>query len=94
MPRSKLLAIVDAVKHWRHYLEGATYLITVLTNHSNLQRFMIKRDLRGQEAWWAQELAFYDFQIVYRPGKLNLADRPSYQIDYGIEKNPNQTKKD
>ena len=36
-PRRKLLAIVDAVKHWRHYLEEATYLITVLTNHSNLQ---------------------------------------------------------
>ena len=34
--RSKLLPIVDAVKHWRHYLEGATYPITVLTNHSNL----------------------------------------------------------
>ena len=50
MPKSKLLAIVDAVKLWRHYLEKATYLIMVLTNHSNLQRFMIKRDLRGQEA--------------------------------------------
>ena len=49
-PRSKLLAIVDAVKHWGHYLERATYPITVLTNHSNLQQFMTKRDLRSQNA--------------------------------------------
>ena len=76
-PRSKLLAIVNAVKHWRHYLERATYPITVLKNNSNLPQFMTKRDLRGQEAQWAQELASHDFQIVYRPGKLNPADRPS-----------------
>ena len=93
MPRSKLLAIVDAVKHWKHYLEGATYLITVLTDHSNLQRFMTKRDLRGQEAQWAQKLAFYDFQIVYRSGILNPADELFRQIDYGIEESPRPNQK-
>ena len=46
---------------------------------------MTKRDLRGQNAQWAQELAHYGFQIVYRPGKLNPADRPSRWVDYGIE---------
>ena len=49
---------------------------------------MTKRDLRGQEAQWAQELASYDFQIVYRAGKLNLADRPSHQINYDIKESP------
>ena len=61
MPRSELLAIVNAIKHWRHYLEEATYPIMVLTDYSNLQWFMTKRDLRGQEAQWAQKLAPYDF---------------------------------
>ena len=53
---------------------------------------MTKKDLRGQKAQWGQELAPYDFQIVYRPGKLNPADGPFRQIDYGIEKSsrPNQ----
>ena len=46
---------------------------------------MTKRDLKGQEAQWAQKLASYDFQIVYRLGKLNPADGPSSQIDYGIK---------
>ena len=92
-PQSKLLAIVDAIKHWRYYLKGAMHPITILTDHSNLQRFMTKRDLRGQEAQWAQELAHYDFQIVYRPGKLNPADGPSRWVDYGIEKNPKADQK-
>ena len=48
---------------------------------------MTKRDLRGQEAQWAQELAHYDFQIVYRPRNLNPANGLSCQVDYGIEKN-------
>ena len=54
---------------------------------------MTKRDLRGQEAQWAQKLAFYDFQIVYRPGKLNPADGLSRQIDYGIEESPKPDQK-
>ena len=49
---------------------------------------MTKRDFRGQEAQWAQELAPYDFQIVYKPRKLNLADGLSHQINYGIEASP------
>ena len=84
---------MDAVKHWKHYLEEATLLLTVLTNYSNLQQLMIKRDLKGQKAQWAQELTPYDFQIVYRPGKLNPADRQFCQIDYGIEESPRPDQK-
>ena len=84
---------MDAIKHWRHYLERAKHPITILTDHSNLQQFMTKRDLRGQEAQWAQELAHYDFQIVYTPQKLNPANRLSRQVDNGIEKNPKPDQK-
>lgn len=31
----ELLAIVEAFKHWRHYLEGSRYPIEVLTDHNN-----------------------------------------------------------
>ena len=54
---------------------------------------MTKRDLRGQEAQWAQELASYNFQLIYRPGKLNPADRLSPQIDYGIAESPKPDQK-
>ena len=33
---SEMLAVVEGYKHWRHYLESATYSIQVVTNHMNL----------------------------------------------------------
>ena len=35
----ELMAIYDAFKWWRHYLEGASTPIDVVTNHRNLQYF-------------------------------------------------------
>ena len=37
---TELLAIIEAFKNWRHYLEGCQYKVLVLTNHNNLRRFM------------------------------------------------------
>ena len=33
----KLLAIVEACKTWRHYLQGFQHEVLVLTNHNNLR---------------------------------------------------------
>ncbi|XP_059844160.1 uncharacterized protein LOC132404101 [Hypanus sabinus] len=66
-------AIVEAVRHWRHYLAGKRF--TVLTDQrsvaflfSNQQRGKIKNDkiLR-----WRIELSTYTYDILYRPGRLN-----------------------
>ena len=35
--KSEMLAIVEACKQWRHYVEGSTQRVTVITNHANLQ---------------------------------------------------------
>ena len=35
----ELMAIYDAFKRWRHYLEGAGTPIDVVTDHRNLQYF-------------------------------------------------------
>ncbi|XP_059810217.1 uncharacterized protein LOC132383332, partial [Hypanus sabinus] len=66
-------AIVEAVRHWRHYLAGKRF--TLLTDQrsvaflfSNQQRGKIKNDkiLR-----WRIELSTYTYDILYRPGRLN-----------------------
>ncbi len=44
----KLLAIVEAFKTWRHYLEGSKYEVLVLTDHNNLQRFMDVKSLSSR----------------------------------------------
>jgi len=35
----ELLAIFEAFKIWRHYLEGLAYPINVVTDHKNLEYF-------------------------------------------------------
>lgn len=47
---SKMLTIVEAFKQWRHYVEGATHHVAVITNHANLQQFLIDKTLNCREA--------------------------------------------
>jgi len=78
----ELLAVVEAFKHWRHYLEGAAHDITLHTDHHNLQGFMSTKVLSRRQARWAEWLAAFHFTIVHRPGRTNPADGPSRRPDY------------
>ena len=69
----ELLAIVEAFKTWRHYLEGCKHKVLVLTNHNNLRRFMDTKSLSSKQVRWAQELSRYHFRIDYCQGKANGA---------------------
>ena len=69
----KLLAIVEAFKTWRQYLEGCKHEILVLTDYNNFCRFIDTKSLSFQQVRWAQELFQYHFQINYRQGKANVA---------------------
>ena len=84
----EMLAIVSAFKEWRRYLEGAEHPILVFSDHKNLEYFTTTKVLNRRQARWAQELAGYDFKIVYRPGNLNgkpdaLSRRPEYRPEKG-----------
>ena len=78
----ELLAIVAAMKQWRHYLEGSPFTIEILTDHNNLRGFMKQKELSGRQARWALKLAAYDFEIFHRSGKTNPADPTSRRPDY------------
>ena len=69
----ELLAIVEAFKTWRHYLEGSQHEVLVLTDHNNLRRFMDTKSLSSRQVRWAQELSRYHFRIDYYQGKANGA---------------------
>ena len=69
----ELLAIVEAFKTWRHYLEGCKHKVLVLTDHNNLRQFMDTKSLSSRQVRWAQELSRYHFRIDYRQGKANEA---------------------
>jgi transposase InsO family protein len=84
----ELLAVVDAFKYWRRYLEGATHQVQVFSDHQNLEYFTTTKVLNRRQARWAQELAGIDFKIFYRPGSSNgkpdaLSRRPEYRPEKG-----------
>jgi len=78
----ELLAIIESFRQWRHYLDGSTHAIRVVTDHNNLVGFMTTPKLNGRQARWLMELAEFDFHVVYRQGKKNPADAPSRRPDY------------
>ena len=39
-PDKEMYSIVEAFRHWRHYLEGSIHTIEVWTDYQNLQAFM------------------------------------------------------
>ena len=69
----KLLAIVEAFKTWRHYLEGCKHEILIFIDHNNLRCFMNIKSLSSRQVCWAQKLSQYHFWIDYCQGKANAA---------------------
>ena len=66
----ELLAIFEAFKRWRHYLEGATHTVDVITDHKNLEYFATTKLLTRRQARWSEHLSQFNFIIRFRPGRL------------------------
>lgn len=82
----ELLAVVDAFKHWRHYLEFSAEPTTVITDHKNLEYFNTTRNLTRRQVRWSEILSDYNFQIIYRPGKQNAAADALSRKDRPLER--------
>lgn len=67
----ELLAIVDSLRHWRHYLMGSTHTVQIISDHRNLTFFRTAQLLKPRHARWAELLSEYDFSLSYRPGSQN-----------------------
>ena len=79
----ELLAIVEAFREWRVYLEGPNHIVEVYTDHKNLIYFTTTKQLNRQQTRWAETLASYNFWITYRKGSENAkADALSWRPNY------------
>lgn len=63
----KLLAVVLALKEWRHWLEGAEIPFLVWTDHKNLSYIRSAKRLSPCQARWALFLSRFTFTLSYRP---------------------------
>ena len=67
--RRELLAVVNSVKHFHHYLYGRHVIIRV--DHSSLSWLMNFKNVEGQLARWLTFISSYDFTIEHRAGRLH-----------------------
>src|SRR5882672_8765579 len=66
----ELLAIFEAFRVWRHYLEGSGTPINVVTDHKNLEYFCTTKILTRRQARWSEYLSQFNLIVRFRPGKL------------------------
>src|ERR1700737_3049128 len=79
----ELLAIVHALREWRHYLLGNR--ITIITDHRSLQYLATQDKLSARQTRWSEFLQQFDYEIKYRPGKDNqVADSLSRRPDHTV----------
>ena len=66
----ELLAIFEAFKIWRHYLERSTSPINVVIDHKNLEYFSTTKILICRQARWLEYLSQFNLIICFCPGHL------------------------
>src|SRR5260370_17894045 len=66
----ELLAIFEAFKNWRHFLEGSAEVINMVTDHKNLEYFTSSKKLSHHQARWAEFLGQFNMKVWFRPGRL------------------------
>ncbi|KAF9800977.1 hypothetical protein IEO21_10244 [Rhodonia placenta] len=67
----EMLAIIEALTNWRHYLEGLPNQFEIVTDHKNLEYWHTLQHLMRCQARWLLFLAHFDFHITHKAGTLN-----------------------
>ena len=63
----ELLAVVHALKKWRHYLHGSRFVI--ITDNWATKFIQTKPHLTRVQMGWMDTLQEFDFDIIHRPGR-------------------------
>jgi hypothetical protein len=67
----ELIGLVQAVRHWRPYLWGRHF--AVRTDHYSLKYLLDQRLSTVPQHEWLSKLFDFDFEVEYRPSRLNVA---------------------
>src|SRR5271170_562495 len=86
-----MLAIVETMNHYRHYLEGLGQQTIIFSDHKNLLWFTETKVYNRGQARWAEKLSRFNFRIVFRPGKRGgKSDTLSRLPDYTLGKDASE----
>ena len=78
----ELLAIFRGLTHWRHLLLSSPYVVTILTDHKNLEYYKEPHHINRRVARYVQRMQDYNFVIKHIPGESNKSDALSRRPDY------------
>ena len=82
----ELLAIFEAFKMWRHYLESPIHTIDIITDHKNLEYFSTTKTLSRRQARWSEYLSAFNMVVRFRPRKLGeKPDSLTRRVDYYLK---------
>jgi len=68
----ELLAIIRALKEWRHYLEGCPHPLIIWSDHENLTRWREPQQLNRRQARWMLYMTRFNYVIKHFPGNKNV----------------------
>jgi hypothetical protein len=66
----EFVAVVHALKIWRHYLLGNH--CNIYTDHKSLKYIFTQSDLNMRQRRWPELIKVYDLEVHYHPGKANV----------------------
>jgi RNase H-like domain found in reverse transcriptase/Integrase zinc binding domain len=82
----ELLGIIQALKEWRHYIQGSGHTTIVYSDHKNLSYLRTAQKLNDRQARWSLYLSGFDLKLIHLPGmKMVQSDAFSRWPDHGID---------
>jgi len=79
----ELLAVIQELEEYKHYLEGHPHKIEIWSDHQNLIFFRTAQKLTRRQARWALFITHFDFVLYHKPGKtMQVEDLLSRQADH------------
>ena len=79
----EMLAILHALNKWWPYLMGRHF--KVKTSHGSIKQFLEQRISSEEQQKWVTKMLGYDFEIIYKKGKLNVVADALSRKDEDVE---------
>ena len=81
----ELFAVILALSEWKHYLQGTSHPVSVITNHKNLSYIKDPCKLSHRQACWSLFLQDFHIKWIVTPGsQMGPADALSCKDDINI----------
>src|SRR6266478_744105 len=62
----EMLAIMQALEEWQHFLEGTPERFDIFTDHKNLTYFCDAQKLNRRQARWSLDLSPFHFSLIHQ----------------------------